>query len=58
MFLDPVVNVMLSSTNLIKSKKFWSEILGLSIFKETETFIELGFGEEQAKLKLRDIGNF
>lgn len=58
MFLDPVVNVMLSSTNLTKSKKFWNEILNLNIFTETETFIELGFGNEQAKLKLRDIGNF
>ncbi|XP_025405757.1 glyoxalase domain-containing protein 4 [Sipha flava] len=53
---DPVVNVMLSSTNLIKSKKFWNEILSLSIFTETETFIELGFDEKQAKLKFRDIG--
>jgi catechol-2,3-dioxygenase len=49
---------MLSSTNLIKSKKFWNEILSLSIFTETETFIELGFDEKQAKLKFRDIGNF
>lgn len=58
LFLDPVVNVMLSSTNLTKSKKFWSEILNLNIFTETDNFIELGFGDEQAKLKLRDIGNF
>lgn len=49
---------MLSSTNLTKSKKFWSEILNLNIFTETDNFIELGFGDEQAKLKLRDIGNF
>ncbi|KAL4112226.1 hypothetical protein QTP88_016052 [Uroleucon formosanum] len=53
---DPVVNVMLSSTNLTKSMKFWNEILGLKIFNQNESVIELGFDEDQAKLKLRDIG--
>ncbi|CAI6345990.1 unnamed protein product [Macrosiphum euphorbiae] len=53
---DPVVNVMLSSTNLTKSMKFWNGILGLNIFNQNESSIELGFGEDQAKLKLRDIG--
>lgn len=55
-FLDPVVNVMLSSTSLTKSLKFWNGVLGLNILKETENFVELGFGDDQAKLKLRDIG--
>lgn len=49
---------MLSSTNLTKSMKFWNEILGLKIFNQNESVIELGFDEDQAKLKLRDIGNF
>ncbi|CAH1710022.1 glyoxalase domain-containing protein 4 [Aphis gossypii] len=53
---DPVVNVMLSSTNLTKSMKFWNGILGLKIFNQNESLIELGFDEDQAKLKLRDIG--
>lgn len=48
---------MLSSTNLIKSVKFWNGILGLNIFNQTETVVELGFSNDQAKLKLRDIGN-
>lgn len=48
---------MLSSTNLIKSLKFWNEILGLKIFNQTETTVELGFSNDQVKLKLRDIGN-
>lgn len=49
---------MLSSTNLEKSVKFWNGILGLKIFNQTAAVIELGFGDNQAKLKLRDIGNF
>uniref|UniRef100_A0A2H8TV43 Glyoxalase domain-containing protein 4 n=1 Tax=Melanaphis sacchari TaxID=742174 RepID=A0A2H8TV43_9HEMI len=53
---DPVVNVMLSSTNLTKSMKFWNGILGLKIFNQNESLLELGFSEDQAKLKLRDIG--
>jgi len=48
---------MLSSTNLTKSLKFWNGVLGLSIFSQTEALVELGFGDDQAKLKLRDIGN-
>lgn len=47
---------MLSSTNLTKSVKFWKDILGLKIFNQTEAFVELGFGDDQAKLKLKDIG--
>lgn len=49
---------MLSSTNLTKSVKFWNGILGLNIFSQTEAFVEIGFDNDQAKLKLRDIGNF
>lgn len=55
--LDPVVNVMLSSTNLTNSVKFWNGILGLKIFNRIESMVELGFDYNQAKLKLRDIGN-
>lgn len=47
---------MLSSTNLTNSVKFWNGILGLKIFNQTESLVELGFGDNQAKLKLRDIG--
>jgi len=49
---------MLSSTNLTKSVKFWNGILGLNIFSQTDALVEFGFGDDQAKLKLRDIGNF
>jgi len=49
---------MLSSTNLTKSVKFWNGVLGLRIFSQTEALVELGFGDDQVKLKLRDIGNF
>lgn len=49
---------MLSSTNLSKSVKFWKDILGLKIFNETEAFVELGFSDDQAKLKLKDIGKY
>lgn len=49
---------MLSSTNLDKSVKFWNGILGLKTFSQSSGVIELGFSKDQAKLKLRDIGNF
>lgn len=58
MFLDPVINVKLASTNLAKSLKFWNSILGLNIFNQTDAFIELGFDNDQAKLQIKDIGNF
>lgn len=56
--LDPVLNVKLSSTNLTKSVNFWKDILSLKIFNQTETFVELGFGDDQAKLILKDIGKY
>jgi len=46
---------MLSSTNLTKSVKFWNSVLGLRIFSQTEALVELGFDDDQVKLKLRDI---
>lgn len=49
---------MLSSTNLEKSVKFWNGILGLKIMNQNADVVELGFSNDQAKLKLRDIGNF
>lgn len=56
-FTDPVVNVILSSTSLEKSVKFWNGILGLNIFNQTSSYAELGFGGEQAKLLLKAISN-
>ncbi|XP_050420608.1 glyoxalase domain-containing protein 4 [Adelges cooleyi] len=53
---DPVVNVILPSTNLEKSVKFWNGILGLNILNQTSTYAELGFGDDQAKLQLKAIG--
>ncbi|XP_050544289.1 glyoxalase domain-containing protein 4 isoform X3 [Daktulosphaira vitifoliae] len=52
---DPIVNIILSSTNLQKSVKFWNEILGLNIFNQSSSYAELGFGDEQAKLQLKAI---
>ena len=53
---DPVQKVSLASSNLKKSIEYWNGILGLKIFEQTDKKVVLGFGIEQAKLELEDIG--
>ncbi|XP_047098946.1 LOW QUALITY PROTEIN: glyoxalase domain-containing protein 4 [Schistocerca piceifrons] len=53
---DPVEKVALASSNLSKSIQYWNGILGLKKYNETGTSVLLGFGDNQAKLELFDIG--
>lgn len=57
-FVDPVEKVTLSSSNLEKSISYWRDILNLKVFDQKEKSVLLGFGEDQAKLELKNIGNF
>lgn len=53
---DPVVKVSLASSNLEKSIAYWNGLLSLKIFEKSPKSVILGFGADQAKLELVDIG--
>nr|XP_021185034.2 glyoxalase domain-containing protein 4 [Helicoverpa armigera] len=53
---DPVVKVSLASSNLEKSIEYWNGLLSLKVFEKTTKTVTLGFGDNQAKLELVDIG--
>ncbi|XP_075969773.1 glyoxalase domain-containing protein 4 [Anticarsia gemmatalis] len=53
---DPVVKVSLASSNLEKSVAYWNGLLSLKIFEKSSKSALLGFGDDQAKLELVDIG--
>ncbi|KAJ8722573.1 hypothetical protein PYW07_003753 [Mythimna separata] len=53
---DPVVKVSLASSNLEKSIAYWNGLLSLKIFEKTTKTVTLGFGDQQAKLELVEIG--
>ncbi|GLH03414.1 Glyoxalase domain-containing protein 4 [Gryllus bimaculatus] len=53
---DPVQKVILASSNLQKSIDYWNGILGLKIYNQDERSATFGFGDNQAKVELRDIG--
>ncbi|XP_015114094.1 glyoxalase domain-containing protein 4 [Diachasma alloeum] len=53
---DPVEKVTLSSSNLEKSISYWRDILNLKVYDQKDKTVLLGFGDDQAKLELKDIG--
>lgn len=53
---DPVVKVSLASSTLEKSIAYWNGLLSLKIFEKSPKSVILGFGADQAKLELVDIG--
>lgn len=54
---DPVVKVILASSNLEKTIEYWNGLLGLTVFsKDTkQRRVVLGFDENQAKLEFQEI---
>ncbi|XP_003386086.1 PREDICTED: glyoxalase domain-containing protein 4-like [Amphimedon queenslandica] len=52
---DPVQSVCLSVTDLERSKSYWADLLGMTIFAQNENFLTLGYAPEQAKLVLERI---
>lgn len=52
---DPVQKVTIASSNLTKSLNYWNELLGLKLLEQTESTALLSYGENQAKLELKDI---
>ncbi|XP_015589815.1 glyoxalase domain-containing protein 4 [Cephus cinctus] len=53
---DPVQKVTLASSNLQRSIAYWRDILGLKVYIEEENSVLLGYGDDQVKLELEDIG--
>ncbi|XP_013146406.1 PREDICTED: glyoxalase domain-containing protein 4 [Papilio polytes] len=53
---DPVQQVSLSCSNLTTSVEYWNGLLNLKIFEKKDKSAVLGFGDDQAKLELVDIG--
>ena len=53
---DPVQKVTLASSDKEQSIKYWSELLGLKVYSQTDSQAVLGFSESQAKLELKFIG--
>ncbi|XP_057366242.1 glyoxalase domain-containing protein 4-like [Daphnia carinata] len=53
---DPVQKVALASSNKDHSLKYWSELLGLKVYSQSEKQALLGYADDQAKLELQFIG--
>jgi catechol 2,3-dioxygenase-like lactoylglutathione lyase family enzyme len=47
----PVAGITLASTNLQATVDFWSGILGLTVFKQSENEVILGFDKSQASIR-------
>lgn len=52
---DPVEKVSLASSNLQKTIVYWKDILGLTIFDQTEKSVLMGYSEDQAKVEFVSI---
>lgn len=46
-----MAGINLASTNIQETVKFWSEILGMTVFEQSENEVSLGFDESQALVK-------
>ncbi|XP_055843410.1 glyoxalase domain-containing protein 4 isoform X2 [Episyrphus balteatus] len=54
---DPVVEVTINSTNLIKSKNYWKDLLTMKLLKEEGKSLLLSYGNKQASLRIREISD-
>lgn len=53
---DPVQSVTLGSSNLLRSVEYWNSQLGMTLFSRTDDEVTLGYGEGQARLRLKTVG--
>lgn len=53
---DPVEKVTLSCSNLQNSLDYWHKLLGLQVFEQSDKSVIFGFGKNEAKLELQQIG--
>ncbi|KAK7086426.1 Glyoxalase domain-containing protein 4, partial [Halocaridina rubra] len=53
---DPVQHIVLGSSDIERSVKYWRDLAGLTLYNRGETKATLGFAENQAKLVLQSTG--
>ncbi|KAK4300685.1 hypothetical protein Pmani_027138 [Petrolisthes manimaculis] len=53
---DPVQKVVLASSDLEHSVKYWRDLADLTLYTRTSDSATLGYADTQAKLMLKDIG--
>lgn len=51
-FTDPVKKVALGVSDLSKSLEYWSQMLGMTVYEQTDTKAVLGYSENQCSLEL------
>lgn len=54
---DPVKGVIVNTTNLEKTKAYWTNVLNMRLANETADAISLSYGDQQAKLIFKRTGN-
>lgn len=54
---DPVYSITLSVSNLTKSLDYWSKLLGMTVYSQTDTSALLGYSDDQAKLELVQLSD-
>jgi len=52
---DRISKVCLSSSNLVKSVKYWHQLLDMNVYESHEKSAIVGYNENQCKLELVDI---
>lgn len=53
--IDPVLSVILHSSNLSASKTYWHELLKMNVEDEDSNVITLSYGKNQARLTLKQL---
>ncbi len=57
-FKDPVQKVTLAISEKDQSLTYWTELLKLKLYEQSEKQALLGYADDQAKLELKFIGKF
>lgn len=54
---DPVKKVTIASSDLEKSVDYWTRLCGMKVYSKDDKTAILGYGDNQCKLELYDIGS-
>lgn len=54
---DPVKKVTIASSDLEKSVDYWTRLCGMKVYSKNDKTAILGYGDNQCKLELYDIGS-
>ncbi|KAK6184475.1 hypothetical protein SNE40_001871 [Patella caerulea] len=53
---DPVQKVILGCSNLLNTIDYWTRLLGMKIYSQTEKSVVLGYSDNKCKLEFIDLG--